>query len=109
MTNLMIPCIINYVILFKFKLWAYVLQSQTIQDQEEIQNELSRLDREDEESLEASLESLLLEDKKPALDDQTADGRREQTPTADELSELLLGKDTYWKKLSQQFSCYSSF
>ncbi|XP_078310205.1 charged multivesicular body protein 7-like [Crassostrea virginica] len=65
--------------------------SQTIQDQEEIQNELSRLDREDEESLEASLESLLLEDKKPALDDQPADGRGEQTPTADELSELLLG------------------
>ena len=102
-----------YVILFNF---IYVLQ-QTIQDQEDIQNELSRLDQEDEESLEASLEnelsrldqedeesleasleSLLLEDKKPALDDQPADGRGEQTPTADELSELLLGKDTYWRK-----------
>ncbi|XP_011427130.3 charged multivesicular body protein 7 [Magallana gigas] len=64
--------------------------SQAMQDQEEIQAELSRIDHEEEESLEASLDSLLLEDGKSAVDDQQVDGRK-QASSEDELSDLLAG------------------
>lgn len=62
-----------------------------MQDQEEIQAELSRIDHEEEESLEASLESLLLEDGKSAVDDQPVEGRK-QASSEDELSDLLAGE-----------------
>lgn len=62
-----------------------------MQDQEEIQAELSRIDHEEEESLEASLDSLLLEDGKSAVDDQHVDGRK-QASSEDELSDLLAGE-----------------
>lgn len=62
-----------------------------MQDQEEIQAELSRIDHEEEESLEASLDSLLLEDGKSAVGDQQVDGRK-QASSEDELSDLLAGE-----------------
>ncbi|XP_062620386.1 charged multivesicular body protein 7-like [Saccostrea cucullata] len=68
--------------------------SQTIEDQEDIQNELGRLNNEEEESLEASLENLLKGDNSPLEDvpstlPDTMDGKGDQLSSADELADLL--------------------